>query len=113
MKLFTWRSVLRRRYTRSACAISDFESQGFFFTPTAIRDGVIAGYSVNLLGVYYRFFFDPGVPEDFYRYSCVHSERKRIILADQSKESMHSYAHLRKTATESSNLKAMTSGQRS
>jgi hypothetical protein len=88
---------------------TDFGSQGFFFTPTAIRDGLMAGYSVNLLGVYYRFFFEPGVPQDFYRYSCVHSEQKRIILADQSKESMHSYAHLRKTATESPNLKAMTS----
>lgn len=87
---------------------TDFSSQGFFFTPTAIRDGLAGGYSVNLLGVYYRFFFEPGVPPDFYRYSCVHSERKRIIIADQSKQSMHSYAHLRKTATESSKLAAQT-----
>jgi hypothetical protein len=88
---------------------TDFSSQGFFFSPTAIRDGVLAGYSINLLGVYYRFFFEPGVPRDFYRYSCVHSERKRIIVADQSKQSMHSYAYLRKTATESPKLAALSS----
>jgi hypothetical protein len=87
---------------------TDFESQGFFFSPTAIRDGIVAGYSVNLLGVYYRFFFEPGVPRDFYRYSCVHSERKRIIIADHSKQSMHSFAHLRKTASESLNLAAQS-----
>jgi hypothetical protein len=89
----------------TVCA--DFDSQGFFFSPCAIRDGLIAGYAVLLLGVYYRFFFGPGVPADFNRYSCVHSERKRIIIADQSKQSMHSYAHLRQTATESPKLKAL------
>ena len=87
---------------------SDFDSQGFFFTPCAIRDGLLAGHAVNLLGVYYRFFFGPNVPADFNRYSCVHSERKRIIVADQSKHSMHSYAHLFQTATESPNLKVLT-----
>ena len=55
-----------------------------------------------------KFFFEPGVPRDFYRYSCVHSERKRIIIADQSKQSMHSYAHLRKTPTESPKLAALS-----
>lgn len=84
---------------------TDFNSQGFFFSPCAIREGVHAGYAVLLLGVYYRFFFGPGVPTDFNRYSCVHSERKRIIIADQSTQSMHSYARLRQTATESPNLK--------
>lgn len=88
---------------------TDFASQGFFFSPSAIRDGLVAGYSVNLLGVYYRFFFEPGVPSDFYRYSCVHSERQRIIIADQSKQSFHSYARLRKTAIESPKLAALTS----
>jgi len=91
---------------------TDFNSQGFFFTPTVIRDGVAAGYAVNLLGVYYRFFFEPGVPPDFYRYSSVHSERRRIIVADQGQQSMHAYAHLRKTASESPKLAALTHGQK-
>jgi hypothetical protein len=83
---------------------TDFGSQACLFTPGAIRDGMCAGFSINLLGVYYRFFFEPGVPPDFYRYSIVHTERKRLILADQSKESLHSYAHLMTTAKKSSGL---------
>ena len=94
-----------------ATICTDFASQGLFFSPCVIRDGLLAGYAVNLLGVYYRFFFGPGVPADFNRYSCVHSERKRIIAADQSKESMHSYAHLFQTATESAKLKILIGHQ--
>jgi len=90
-------------------ACTDFESQGYFFSPCAIRDGFVAGYAVLMLGVYYRFFFAPGVPSDFNRYSCVHSERKRIIVADHSNQSLHSYAHLRQTATESPKLKTLGS----
>ena len=87
---------------------TDFNSQACFFTPTAIRAGAVAVYSVNLLGVYYRFFFEPAVPPDFYRYSCAHTERKRIIIADQSQQSMRSYAHLLKTASESPTLRALS-----
>ena len=87
---------------------TDFASQGCFFTPTRIREGVIEGISVNLLGVYYRFFFEPGVPEDFYRFSIVHNERRRIIVANHEKESMHSWGHLKQTAKESEGLKALS-----
>ena len=63
---------------------------------------------MNLLGVYYRFVFEPGVPGDFYKFSIVHNERRRVIVANHEKESMHSWAHLKQTAKESERLKALS-----
>ena len=40
---------------------------------------------MNLLGVYYRFVFEPGVPGDFYKFSIVHNERRRVIVGKPRK----------------------------
>jgi hypothetical protein len=87
---------------------TDFESQGCFFTPCAIREGIVPGYSLLVLGVSFRFFFGPNVPEEFRRFCCVNSPRKRIILADHSKQSQHSYGHLFQTAREVGKLKELS-----
>ena len=84
---------------------TDFESQGCFFTPCAIREGIVPGYSLLVLGVSFRFFFGPHVPDEFRRFCCVRS--KRIFVADQSKQSQHSYSHLFQTAREVGKLKAL------
>ncbi len=86
---------------------TDFESQGCFFSPCAIRDGMVQGYALLMLGVYFRFFLGPGVPPDFRRYCCVHSERNRIIVADQRQQSQYSYGHLFESARESAKLKEL------
>jgi len=86
---------------------TDFESQGCFFSPCAIRDGIAQGYAFLILGVYYRFFFGPDVPDDFRKYCCCCSPRNRIIVADQRKQSQHSYGHLIQTAKESPRMKEM------
>ena len=86
---------------------TDFESQGCFFTPCAIREGIVSGYSFLLLGVYYRFFFGPNVPDDFRKFSCVNSTPNRIIVANQSQQSLHSYGNLFKTAKESRKMKEL------
>jgi hypothetical protein len=83
---------------------TDFESQGCFFPPCSIRDGVVSGYALLVLGVYFRFFFGPDVPSEFQQFCCVHSTRERIIVADHSKQSQHSYGHLFRTAKESPKL---------
>lgn len=88
-------------------ACTDFESQGCFFTPCSIRYGIVAGYALLMLGVYFRFFFGPDVPLEFQRFCCVHSPRKRIVVADHSKESQHSYGHLFQTAREVGKLKEL------
>jgi hypothetical protein len=84
---------------------TDFESQGCFFPPCSIREGALSGYALLVLGVYFRFFFGPEVPNEFRRFCCVHS--KRIIVADHSKQSQHSYGHLFQTAKESRKLKEL------
>lgn len=86
---------------------TDFESQGCFFTPCAIREAITTGYSMLLLGVSFRFFFGANVPREFRQFCCVHSSRKRIIVADHSKQSQHSYGHLFQTAKESRKMKEM------
>jgi len=87
---------------------TDFESQGCFFPPCAIRGGIVQGYALLVLGVYFRFFFGPDVPSAFLRYCCVHSRRKRIIVADHHKQSQHSYGHLFQTAKESPKVKELS-----
>jgi len=86
---------------------TDFDSQGCFFSPCAIRDGIVQGYALLVLGVYFRFFLGPNVPKDF-RCCCVYSPGNRIIVADQSKQSQHSYGHLFQTAKESPKLKELS-----
>ncbi len=88
---------------------TDFESQGCCFPPCAIRDGIVQGYALLMLGVYFRFFFGPNVPSDFRRYCCVHSPRQRII--DHSKPSQRSYGHLFRTAKESPKLRNLSSAR--
>jgi hypothetical protein len=73
-------------------ACTDYESQACFFPPCAIREGVVPGHSLLVLGVSFRFFFGPGVPSDFQRFCCVH--HTRIIVADHREQSLHSYGHL-------------------
>jgi hypothetical protein len=80
---------------------TDFASQGCFFPPCAIKGGVAEGYSFLILGVHYRFFLGPNVPNDMRLYCCVHSPGKRITVADHSQQSLHSYGHLFQTAKES------------
>ncbi len=87
---------------------TDFESQGCFFPPCAIRDRIVQGYALLVLGVYFRFFFGPSIPSGFRRYCCVHSPRKRIIVADHRKPSQRSYGHLFQTAKESPKLKELS-----
>lgn len=87
---------------------TDFASQGCFSTPCAIRDGIVQGYSVHILGVNFRFFFGPGVPASFFSFCCVHSGRGRLVVADHSKQSYHSIGHLLRAATESRNLGGQT-----
>jgi len=77
---------------------TDFASQGCFFPPCAIRDGIAHGYALLVLGVYFRFFFGPDVPSDFRQYCCAQSPRKRIIVAGHSEQSQHSFGHLFRTA---------------
>jgi hypothetical protein len=68
-----------------------------------VREGVVHGYSLLVLGVYFRFFFGPNVPDEFQRFCCVHSNR--VIVADLREQSLHSYGHLSRTAKESAGLK--------
>ena len=90
---------------------TDFESQGCFFSPCAIRDGIVQGYAFLMLGVYFRFFLGPNVPSDFRPYCCVQSPRKRIIVADHGKESQYSYGQLFRTAKESPKLKELSNAR--
>jgi hypothetical protein len=87
---------------------TDFESQGCFFSPCAIRDGIVRGYALLMLGVYFRFFLGPNVPSDFRKFCCVHSPRNRIVVADHHNESQHSYGHHFKTAKESPKLQKLS-----
>ncbi len=84
-------------------ACTDYESQACFFPPCAIREGVVPGYSLLVLGVSFRFFFGPGVPADFQRFCCV--QHTRIVVANHREQSLHSYGHLSRTAKESTGLK--------
>jgi hypothetical protein len=71
-------------------ACTDYESQACFFPPCAIREGIVPGYSMLVLGVSFRFFFGP--------------RHTRVIVADHREQSLHSYGHLSRTAKESAGL---------
>lgn len=91
---------------------TDFQSQACFFPPCAIREGVATGYALLVLGVSFRFFFGHDVETQFRRFCCVHSPRKRIIVADHSQQSLHSYGQLFQTAKESRKLKALAASSK-
>ena len=91
---------------------TDFESQGCFFPPCSIREGVVAGYSLLVLGVSFRFFFGPDVPNEFRRFCCAQSPRKMVIVADHREQSLHSYGHLFQTAKESRKLKELAASSK-
>ncbi len=81
---------------------TDFPSQGCFFAPCTVRDAPIPAYTLLILGVHFRFFLSSAIPTPFQQFCCVHSPRKRIIVADHTVPSMQSFGHLLSTKPEAS-----------